>query len=276
LIRRVPLAFSYAVGVAIADIFYLLWADKRESTCRNFARVLGLPPDHPRVRRVARGAFRHYGCYIVELLYVQALSLEELRRRMVFQGREHLDSAVRQGRGVIFVSAHFGSMDVASAAAPMLGYRIVAVAQPLRPKALMDWLSASRARMGITLIPPDRSGLKLLRALRQGAMIALVIDTGIQETGGVEVEFFGHPTLFPAGPAKLARWSGAPLVFALARRVAPGRFVVQATPPVMPERSDDPQRDIRAITQRLVDIFTEFVRRHPEQWYIFRDMWPQG
>jgi len=107
-------------------------------------------------------------------------------------------------------------------------------------------------------------------------MIASVIDMGIQEGGGVEVDFFGHPTPFPAGPAKLARWSGAPLVFGLARRTADGRFVVQVAPPVMPERSPDRQRDIQAITQRLVDILAGFVRRYPEQWYMFRDMWPQG
>lgn len=274
LTRMVPLRLSYAVAVAVADAFYYVWRSKRESTCRNFSQVFSLPPDHPKVRRVARQSFHHYGRYIAELLHVQGVDLGGLRQRMVFRGREYLDEAVGYKRGVIFVSAHFGAMEVGSSAAPMLGYRITAAVQPLKPKLLMDWIAASRARLGVTLIDRDKSGRKLLRVLRRGGLIALVIDMGIQETGGVEVSFFGSPTVFPAGPAKIARWSGAPLVFALARRTADGRFIIQAAPPVLPRRSDDAQRDIQVTTQELVDIFADFVRQYPEQWYMFRDMWP--
>jgi lauroyl/myristoyl acyltransferase len=28
------------------------------------------------------------------------------------------------------------------------------------------------------------------------------------------------------------------------------------------------------VTQQMVDIFERFVRRYPDQWYVFRDMWP--
>ena len=57
-------------------------------------------------------------------------------------------------------------------------------------------------------------------------------------------------------------------------RLPGNRFAVFASPPILADRTKDAEADIRNTTQRVVDIFQEFVRRYPDQWYVFRDMWP--
>jgi len=130
--------------------------------------------------------------------------------------------------------------------------------------------------MGVTLLPPDKAVRRLLRALKHREMIAVVIDTGVHENGGVPVKFCGHDTLFPAGPAWLARLSGAPLVFGTGIRLSGNRYVLEVSEPVLPERTKDAARDLQVMTQKVVDIFEKYVRRYPDQWYIFRDMWPRN
>jgi len=166
------------------------------------------------------------------------------------------------------------SMEVASSLVLLKGYKITSVAEWLRPKLLMDWILTCREKMGVTLLPAVGSGMKLVRALRRNEMVALVVDVGIANGGDVPVTFFGHETRFPVGPARLARISGAPIIFGLAARRRDGRFAAHVSAPILSDRALEADDDMRRVTQRIVDEFEGFVRRYPEQWYVFRDMWP--
>ncbi len=265
LARRIPQPF--------ADITYRLWTSKRETARRNFARILGRNVDDPLVQRCARDCFRHFGLYVAEMLHVQGWDTDIVGDRLEIEGEQYFAEAEAYSRGIIFVSAHIGSAEIAAAVAILRGYTITAVTQQLRPQFVMDWAVACRARMGVTLIPADRAGLKLLRALRRDEMVAFVIDAGVGRGGGVPVTFFGRPTLFPDGPARLARLSGGPIVFAVAARRSQGRFVAHVEPPLLSDRGLDADEDARRLTQRLAAAFERYVRRYPSQWYAFREMW---
>ena len=273
LARMIPLSLAYHLSLPIADVFYWLWTSKREGALRNYARMLGRSTDDQRVQRLARSSFRNFGKYVVELLHVQGWPTGQFKR-VTIQGDEHFDEALQHGRGVIFASAHMGSIEVGSALVRMKGFRITSVMEQLRPKVMMDWIVTCRAKMGVSLLPTAGTGLQLLRALRRGGMVALIVDVGYRDNGGVPVNFIGHPTYFPAGPARLARISGAPIVFGVAVRRPGNRFIAYGSPPILSDRTKDAEQDIRDMTQQLVDIFERFVRRYPDQWYVFRDMWP--
>lgn len=274
LAQLVPLSFGYWLSVPISDIFYALWGSKRATARRNHARILGRPVDDPLVQHMAHRTFRHFGRYIVELLSVQGWSLDSMRERIEIEGDEHFDEAIAYGRGIIFTGAHMGSLEVASTLVLLKGFKITSVAERL-PKMLMDWLIACRAEMGVELLPAVGSGMALVRRLRRGEMVALVVDLGISNGDGLNVRFFGHETMFPMGPARLARLSGAPVVFGWAARRPGGRYVAHVSAPILSNRDLDPEEDAQQITHRIVGEFEQAVRRYPEQWYVFREMWPQ-
>lgn len=274
LAQLVPLSFGYWLSVPISDIFYALWGSKRATARRNHARILGRPVDDPLVEHMAHRTFRHFGRYIVELLSVQGWSLDSMRERIEIEGDEHFDEAIAYGRGIIFTGAHMGSIEVASTLVLLKGFKITSVAERL-PKMLMDWLIACRAEMGIELLPAVGSGMALVRRLRRGEMVALVVDLGISNGDGLKVRFFGHETVFPMGPARLARLSGAPIVFGWAARKPGGRYVAHVSAPILSNRDLDPEEDAQQITHRIVGEFEQAVRRYPEQWYVFREMWPE-
>jgi KDO2-lipid IV(A) lauroyltransferase len=272
----VPLDLAYAISLPIADAFHAVWGSKRETARRNYAAITGRSPEDPVVRRLSRACFRQFGRYVVELLHVQGWGQDTVEERLEIEGEENFAQAEEDGKGAVFVSAHMGSAEVAASIAVVRGYRVISVAEPLRPKLLWDWVSTCRARMGVDLLPPGQSGIRILRALRRGGMAAFVIDAGVPPGYGCAVEFMGRQTLFPDGPARLARLSGAPLIFGLALRLPGGRFRGHVAPPVYSDRSLEAEEDIRRMTQAAVRTFEGFVRRHPEQWYVFRDIWPGG
>ncbi len=272
--QLVPLDLAYRISEPIAEVFHAVWRSKRETAARNYARISGRGEDDPLVQRMSRQCFREFGRYVVELLHVQGWGRDTVAERLTVEGEEHFNEAEAAGKGVIFVSAHMGSAEVAAAIAMRRGYRITSVAEELRPGLLWDWLRTCRAKMGVTLLPVSRSGIGLLRALRKKEMVALVIDAGAYRGAGVPVMFFGRETVFPDGPARLARMSGAPLVFGLAVRKPDGRFLASVAAPVYSDRKVKAADDVRRMTQKVASVFEGFVRRHPEQWYVFRDIWP--
>ena len=273
--RIIPLSLATQLSLPFGDLFTVMLASKRETAIRNFSHVLGRRPDDPVVQRTARECFRQFSRYVAETIHVQGWGTQNVVDRLDIEGAEHFDEAETHGRGIVFVSGHMGSTEVAAAMAVLRGYCISSVADPMKPDWLMEYLVLSRQRMGIDLLPANRSGVSLLRVLRRGGMAAFVIDAGIDRSAAVPVTFFGRETLFPDGPARLARLSGAPLVFGTAVRLPRGRYRAFVFPPLLPDGEADPSADARRLTQSLATTLESLVRRYPAQWYAFREVWPR-
>ena len=77
-LAHVPPALSRAVIATASQASYLAWPTKRRFSNANFAKVLGLPPGHPRVRRLALRAYKEYARYMVELMRLPSRPREEL------------------------------------------------------------------------------------------------------------------------------------------------------------------------------------------------------
>ena len=270
----VPFSLARAVALPWGDLAYALWKRPRWAALRNYAHILNRTTDDPIVECAARACFRHFALYIAEMLHVQGWDTDAVLARLEVEGSENFEAAERLRRGTIFVSAHMGSAEIAAAVAVMRGYKITAITERLRPQFVMDWAVACRERMGITLLPVERAGIRLLRSLRRKEMVAFVIDAGVERGGGIPVTFLGRETVFPEGPARLARLSGAPIVFAIAARLPGGRFRVHVEPPVLSDRDLEADEDTRSLTQFLAATFERYARRYPGQWYAFREMWP--
>jgi len=235
------------------------------------------------VARLARRCFQHFALYLAEMIDVQGWDTETVLDSMEIEGEQHFAEAEAHGKGIIFVSGHMGSAEIAASIVLLRGYKITSVVEGRYPGFVGDWIRACRNRMGVTLLPASRSGMSLVRRLRQREMVALVIDAGASGGDGITVSFFGRETVFPAGPARLARLSGAPIVFGVALRRPGGRpergtsrrFHVYVEPPILSNRALSGEDDAQRITQQVASTFERYVRRFPDQWYVFRDMWPR-
>ncbi|MBA2370541.1 MAG: lysophospholipid acyltransferase family protein [Chloroflexi bacterium] len=273
--QRLPERITYAGAVLTGELAYLAWASRRRITKGNFAVVLGLPKDHPEVARVARRTFRNFAKYVTEIMRFPKLGLEDLARLVRLQGWEHLKEGLARNRGLIFVSIHFGNFDLGGARIAN-DVKLNVIADDLTNQRLMDLLVGNRSHKNITIHSPIGAAKKALRALRRNEMVGLMMDLGPRADAfnNVEVSFFGTPTKFPSVAANLARVSGAPIVVSAVVRERDNTFRGIALPPIMVERTREAAQDIERGTQAIVSGLERFVREWPDQWYIFRPMWP--
>jgi KDO2-lipid IV(A) lauroyltransferase len=219
---------------------------------------------------------------MAEMIDVQGWDTETVLDSMEIEGEHHFAEAEALGKGIIFVSGHIGSAEIAASIVLLRGFKVTSVIDGRYPRFVTDWIRACRKRMGVTLLPASRSGISLVRKLRRREMVALVIDAGVSAGDRITVSFFGRETVFPAGPARLARLSGAPIVFGVAVRRAGGRpepgtsrrFHVWVERPIFADPALSGEEDARRITEQIASTFERYVRRYPDQWYVFREIWP--
>jgi KDO2-lipid IV(A) lauroyltransferase len=273
--QRLPARPLYAFAVVLGEIGYVAWTTKRRIAKRNFAIVLGRPSTDREVAQVARRSFRNFAKYVVEIMRFPLLSVADFERMVAVEGWEHLRGALALGKGVIFVSIHFGNFELGGARISD-EIPLNVIADELENERLMDLLVGNRAHKNITLLSPEGAAKKVLYALRRNEMVGLMMDLGprAQAFDNVEAEFFGTPTSFPTAAASLARVSGAPIVVSACVRQRDNTFTGIALPPIFVERTKQAAEDVQHATQAIARGLETFVTRWPDQWYIFRPMWP--
>lgn len=267
-----PLRASYAIAIAIGMFVYVCWGDKRRSAIANMRCVLGSGVSERVVQRMARNSFRHYCKYVVEFLRF-ADRPEDITDLVRITGWHNLDEALRAGKGVIIVGLHFGNWDLAGALLAARGYAVNVVVESFEPAKLNRLIQKPRLDWGMRIIPVDGASRGVLRALRRNEVLGLLIDRPEPE-GGVPVRFCGAETAVPAGAAALALRTGARIVPGVLVRQPNNSFRGYIAPAVEFEPAGDYEHDVQTLTQRIYEALEAFVYAHPDQWYMFRPMWP--
>lgn len=266
LLRAMPAGLRHAAAAPGGTAWFWLSARQRRAALDNYAAALGREPSDPEVARVARRAFQNYGRMLGDFVLLGSLSPEELIARVTDDGRDHLDAAVAQGRGVIMAVPHMGSWDMAGSYGGALGYRVSAVAERF-PGSLDSAVVETRQRFGLEVIKLGRSAVRAIsQALASNRVVALLCD--LEQGPGVDVSFFGRRAIVPGGPAAFALKTGAALLPACQFSTGPGRYHVHLDPAIAIGEGDTKE----GLMQRVIARFEDFIKERPDQWYAFRPM----
>ncbi len=265
---RLPLRAGYAVSDFLSVLKYYISPRDRKAVAGNLKRLLPAS-EHRRLRKRSKEVFIYFGRYLIEFFRLSLLKKEDLGRLIKIKGLEHLDAALKKGKGVIIVSAHMGNWELGGVFMAILGYKIVGVALPHRSKKLNDLFNGMRRGRGMDVIPSTGPGLrKIYEALKENRIIALVGDRDFG-SGGRRMDFLGATKMIPRGPAILSLRTGAPIVPGFMTRDENNVHHVEFLPS-LPEGQDE-ERLMAAYT-RAMEVN---IRANPTQWLMFREFWKE-
>ncbi|HYI46335.1 MAG TPA: hypothetical protein VE174_12830, partial [Actinomycetota bacterium] len=195
--------------------------------------------------------------------------------RVLWVGVENMAGAVAEG-GAIVVVGHLGNWDAAGASAGAMGFKVVTVAEVLKPRRMFDFFADHRSKLGMT-IHPSQSGVTnhLAEAARSGKVVAILGDRDLKGTGP-EVELFGDKMNLPAGPAIVALKSGAAIMVAgvFNRTLAdgsPGWMVDMGKPLDIPR--EHTEENVKVITETIAKELEVYIARSPADWHVFQPVW---
>jgi KDO2-lipid IV(A) lauroyltransferase len=268
-LARLPLGPATRVGGWIAVGVYWAWPARRRYVRANASHVLGVPPDDPRVGRLARAVYRNQVRWVLELMRLSRMSQEERIAQISETGAEPFHRTWLESKGLIVVGAHLGNNEAAAAGLAGRGWPMHAVADDTAYEELFEHLDRERRSWGVGQIP-WRNLREVFRVLHRHEIVALLVDWGYRPDG-IPVRFFGAWTRFPAGPAVLAARTGAAILpFWVIR--TDGRHLTEVGETIT-VASDEPAELARA-TQEIATAVEAGIRLAPEQWCVFKPMWP--
>jgi KDO2-lipid IV(A) lauroyltransferase len=271
LVGLLPAALVEPVGAVVGGAVYLFDGTHRRVAARNVAAAFPGRSAAER-RQIVRGAFAHFGRLLLQLLKFSTLAPHALLARVEFEGENHVRAAHAQGKGVLFVTGHFGFWELQAMVHALRLGPMAVVARPLDNRRLNDLLERIRTRTGNSVIYRQGTMRRVFRTLQAGQGVGILIDQHIMTRDAIYVDFFNRPAATTSAVAALALRTGAPVVPLFALPLGGGRYRMVYEPPVEPPLpgADDP---IHEFTQRCTDVLEMYVRRHPELWLWMHRRW---
>ncbi|MDQ7029957.1 MAG: lysophospholipid acyltransferase family protein [Ardenticatenia bacterium] len=268
----IPPRVGYWICERVGDLIYATARGVRAHVVENQHRVLGPGAPPELVARNARLVLRNLAKNYFDQFRLWKLSNEELLAMAELEGLEHLDEALSLGKGVILVTAHYGSPELVAQSLAARGYDITAVVEHIQPEPLFQLMCTLRGIHGVKLVPSDKPMLPILRALRRNGIVGLVGDRDATNSG-ICLPFFGKEARMPDGSVQLALRTGAPLLVAYSRRLPNNRFHAVGRPALHLERGEDFEADVRAGLERVLREMEAFIQEAPEQWVMTVPLW---
>lgn len=248
-----------------------LW--HRRITLRNLA--LAFPEkSEADLKKIGKDVFRNLGRVAAEFSFIPKLNKENVYKYVSLEGEENFREAYEKGRGVIFLTAHFGNWEWMAATFPLLvGLPCYVVMRPLDNKFLDQLVETLRTWTGNKTIPKKKAMGRMLRLLKNGEIIGVLLDQNVDWNEGVFVNFFGELACTNLGLASLALRTGTPVLPAFNIREKNGRYRVIIEPEISLIRSGDKNLDILQNTQIFTQIIEKYVRAYPDHWLWLHRRW---
>jgi KDO2-lipid IV(A) lauroyltransferase len=265
LIRMLPAWLALRLAALLGRVAFDVVGFRREVALENLrARLGGGEQDEARLAAIGSDCYAAFAMSMTEFARLPQVTPEYARKNIRVEGTEHLDSALREGRGAVLVTGHYGSWELMGCVLVMMGYPITFAVGVQRNPLVQDLMNGLRRSAGIDLVEAG-SVLSLARTVKSNKFVAMLSD---QDAGsdGVFVDFMGAPASTPQGPARLALLTGAPLMTGFITRLDTARHLIRLEPRVPRDDSMEREEAVRQITQAYTATLESYVRKRPDHW----------
>jgi len=239
----------------------------------NLKRAFGGQLDRSDRERLVPGIFINIARTTIDFARQPVLSRDRVLKLVPeHSGLEYIDEALSKGRGLVFLSAHFGSWELIGIWLHAMGYPVdFLVGQQHNP--YVDRLfNHFRTSHGISVIPVGVSARHVLKSLKNNRIVAFLGDQHAA-SGAAVVDFFGRPAATARGAAAFALKSNCPIILGLLVREAYNRHRAVIQPPIYPPEDGNRDEIIVKMTQAHTAQLEKVVRQYPAQWMWTHRRW---
>lgn len=272
LVRLLPRRACLWAGRTLGGLAYALDRKHRRMALSNLEKAMGREVEGKERRRIARASFRNFGQVTTDALKWTRLPAGRRARLLKVEGGDTIRQALKEGRGVLVFSAHFGNWEVAAEAIAGLGPFNV-VARPLDNPLIEARLARFRNDLGAKVISKFQAAKPILQALRRNEIVAILIDQNVQRREAVFVDFFGREAATTPSLAAFHLRAQSPLVPVFCHPGPRASYLVRVEKPLNFEPSTDTAADVLKITQASTKMIETEIRREPGLWFWFHNRW---
>lgn len=279
LFGAIPRSIAYRAAGMLGWLGFHLASRQRRTGLQNLRMAL---PELSAAdqQKTLRGCFQNLGRLLVEFTHFPDLNKSNISQFVVHDGLENYLEGLSRGRGVIFMTAHFGAWELSSFAHAVYGYPLKFIVRPIDNPRVEKLISRYRTLSGNVPVQRRSAARDILKALRENEAVGILFDQNTTRSEGVFANFFGIPAATTPAIALFALRTGAAVV--------PGFLIWDADlkkhrlrldPPVELINTGDLERDVLENTKQFNAILEQYIRKHPDQWLWIHRRWktrPEG
>lgn len=266
-----PKQIGYLIARIVADTVYLLSPRQRAVIADNIKHVLDPEADKSTVQKTVRDVLRNVAKNYFDLIKIPRLELDDIERSMTTHGWHYLEEALIKGKGVILVTAHLGSFDMAAQLLAIRSIKTTILVESLEPPSLLGHVVSLRECKGLTCIPAQSGVIEvLMQSLRRGETILLACDRDIANNG-LKSDFFGEETTLPSSAVLIAMRTGASIVPSFTLRRKDGHYDVYIEPAInmFPGKNGAVAKNV----EQIAGVMEKYIKNCPEQWVVLSPVW---
>jgi phosphatidylinositol dimannoside acyltransferase len=274
--RRAPRLLESARPV-ICAVVWLCSPAIRRGTRANASHLLGPNSTPAQQTRLSWRTLNNFYLFCCDVGRSRGLCQQELLARVeTIEGQEIYRRARAGRKGMIVVTAHAGSFEVAMAALRQVEEHIHVLFRRDAIDHFERQRSELRRRLGVHEAVVDDGWtvwIALRQALRDDQVVVIQADRVLPGQKGQLVRILDGEMELPAGPIKLAILTGAPIVPIFSLRTPSGRIRLSIQEPINIAAQPAADDALGAAMDRLARVLEKFIAAHPEQWLMLQPAW---
>lgn len=268
LIPLFPLAFLRWAAKVKGYFFYYIFPVRKKTAYDNLKLAFPEKSDKE-IRQIIKGCYVNVLTVITEFFYMKKFSIDDLKKVMKVSNPEIVDEKLKKGKGLIFISAHFGNWELtAYGISQQVGIPLRVVVKEQSNKKVDARINKIRSGKGNKMIDMRNSVREILSTLKGNQAVAMLGDQSAPREN-VKVEFFVKDVPAFEGTAKIALKTGASVLFGVSQRNNDGNYSLTFQDIDTDKYADSGDDNVRALTQEHVNLLIEHIKRRPDHWLWF-------
>ena len=247
-LRSVSRASAIKVMKGLALIAYYTAAKERQKTIRHLTIAYGREKSESEVKEMTKEVFINLGRNATDAIRLPIIMRDGIDSMIEAKGLKYMDDALARGKGVVGLTGHLGNWELLGAWLASHGYPLNVVGAPVYDSRLDEMIVSARNSAGYKNITRGKATREILRALRRGELVGILMDQDTR-VEGVFVDFFGKKAHTPIGPIVLAQKTGSAVVPMFIHIRKDNTHLIECREEIILESTGDINRDIVVNTQ---------------------------
>jgi len=249
-------------------LFYYVLPIRKKTAYQNLKLAFPEKSDKE-IKQIIKGCYVNVITVIAEYFYFSKLNKEKLNKLIKLEKPGIFEQKLKQGKGLIIISAHFGNWELmAYGVSQLIGYPYNVIVKEQSNLKLDKEINRIREMRGNKMIEMSRSMREVLSLLRHNKIIAMLSDQSAPKEN-VKVNFFIPGVPVYEGAARFAIKTGAPVIFGIPFRNNDNSYFVKLIEIDMNKYKEYNDENVKLLTQEHTKILEDCIRRQPDHWLWF-------
>jgi Kdo2-lipid IVA lauroyltransferase/acyltransferase len=273
LLSWIPRPLGLRLGDRMGALFYKVLSRRRQIALNNLTVAFGDEKGPQEREAIARKSFRNLGRHFFEAIYLIRYDKDKLASYVDFENVQIYHDAVAQGRGVVFLTGHFGIWELLAVSSGYFLKPFSVVTKPLDFTPAEKLVRKLREISGNQCVTKEKSMRRLIELLREGGILAVLLDQNIDWKDGVFVPFFNKRACTNKGLALLVRKTQVPVVPVFIVDQGQAQYRIVFSPPLPWLSFGDKTKEIEENTAQYNRAIEDMARKYPEQYFWVHQRW---